>query len=700
MNTMRIFQNKIVKLIAVVLPLLVISFGFYTKTGSETERYLIQGTIANLGHFHYQPKEVNDEFSALVFDHYLKNLDFNKRFLLAEDYKALEKYKFQIDDEANNGTYDFFNLSVEMIEGRIQSVKEMYSDILSKPFDYTIEETVDLSEEIPYEENLEGLKERWRQRLKYAVMTRLATSLDAQEKALAKGDTSYKVQPFDSLEAKARRGVLKNHDDWFKRLERVERKDRLSTYINSITTVYDPHTNYYPPADKENFDIRMSGQLEGIGAQLQEKDGFIKVMKIIPGSPSAMQGELKANDLILKVAQGDDEPVDIVNARIDDAVKLIRGKKGTEVRLTVQKPDGTSVIIPIVRDVVKLEETYAKSLLLEDADHKKTGYIYLPSFYADFSKRNGVTCSKDVKKEIEKLKDAGAESLIFDVRNNGGGSLMDVAKIVGYFIKSGPVVQVKTKGRDPEVLEDHDNRVQWDKPVVVMVNEFSASASEILAAALQDYNRAVIVGSHSTHGKGTVQRFLGLNETMRNVNLPQLGSIKLTMQKFYRINGGATQLRGVTPDVILPDNYMYIKTGEKEQDFALEWDQISSADYKRVDVKNKTKAVKNAQKRLKSNELFAEVEANARKWEQRNKQKSYTLHLETYRKEQTDLKEENDRFSKLFVPIEDLNISYLEADQERFATDTLRKASFDEFSKKIKKDYYVYEALQIAEDLN
>jgi carboxyl-terminal processing protease len=697
---MNIFQNKIIKTVLVVLPLLFITLGFYNRHSNESERYLIQGTLANLDHFHYSPKVVNDDFSAEVFDQYLKNIDFNKRFLLKEDQEALSQYRLSIDDESNNGTYNFFNLSIEILGERIQDAKAIYKEILASPFDYTIEETGDFSENIPYTNSLTELKERWRKSLKYAVMTRLASALDAQEKAQAKQDSGYVVQSFDSLEIKARKGVLKNHDDWFQRIERLNRNDRLATYINSITTVYDPHTNYYPPADKENFDIRMAGQLEGIGAQLQEKDGFIKVMKIIPGSPSAMQGDLKAKDLILKVAQGEGETVDIVNARIDDAVKLIRGKKGTEVRLTVQKPDGTIVVIPITRDVVKLEETYAKSLLIEDKDKVKTGYIYLPSFYADFGKKGGVTCSKDIKKELEKLKNAGATSLIFDVRNNGGGSLMDVAKIVGYFIKSGPVVQVKTKGRDPEVLEDHDNRIQWDKPVVVMVNEFSASASEILAAALQDYNRAVIVGSHSTHGKGTVQRFLGLNQTMRNVNLPDLGSIKLTMQKFYRIDGGATQLRGVIPDVILPDNYMYIKTGEKEHDFALEWDQIASAKYKEMASGKITAAVMNSQNRLKSSEIFSEIEANAKKWEKRNKMKVYSLNLDTYRDRQKAIKADNDEYKKLFGPIEDMTISFLGDDEEVFVNDTLRQVSYKQFAKKIKKDYYVYEALQIAEDLN
>lgn len=697
---MKIFRNKTVRLVLVILPLVFISLGFYQRNSKESERYLIKGTLANLDHFHYAPKNVNDQFSEQVFDHYLKNLDFNKRFLTQEDFEALSQFRHMIDDESNNGTYEFFNTSLEIMNARIAQARDIYSDILSQPFDFTVDEKADFSEDMPYTNSLEELRERWRKNLKYNVLTRLANSLDAQEKAKAKGDESFEEISFDSLERKARMAVLKTHDDWFQRLDRLERKDRLATYINSITTVYDPHTNYYPPADKANFDIRMSGQLEGIGAQLQEKDGFIKVMKIIPGSPSSMQGELKANDLIIKVAQGSDEPVDIVNARIDDAVKLIRGKKGTEVRLTVQKPDGTIMIIPIIRDVVKLEETYAKSLLLQDESNKKTGYIHLPSFYADFKTKGGASCSRDVKKELEKLKRAGATSLIFDVRNNGGGSLMDVAKIVGYFIKSGPVVQVKTKGRAPEVLEDLDRRVQWEEPVVVMVNEFSASASEILAAALQDYKRAVIVGSPSTHGKGTVQRFLGLNETMRNVNLPELGSIKLTMQKFYRINGGATQLRGVVPDVILPDNYMYLETGEKEQDFALGWDQISSANYDEVKSSNLNPAIRSAQKRLKDSEIFAQIEANARKWEERNKKSVHTLHLENYRKEQKNIKADNDAYNKLFKPIEDLQVAYLPEDEEVLQADTIKQISFKEFKKKVQKDRYVYEALQIAEDLN
>ena len=690
--------NKSLFLIA---PMLFVAFGFYLKIQDEGEDILMKAVNASLQGAHYDPAIINDEFSEKAFKLYLKNLDANKRLLSKSDMKQLDKFEKEIDDEIKNGTYNLFNASIKLVNKQTTLTEQFFEDILAQPFDFNINEEVDFDEEIPYAKNDKELKDRWRKYLKYSVLTKLYTDQLAQEKAEEKSDTVFTTKPFDTLEYNARKSVLKTHRDYYSRLKRLERKDRLSMYINSITGVYDPHTNYFPPADKENFDIQMSGQLEGIGAQLQEKDGYIKITNIIPGGPSSLQGDLQANDLILKVKQEGGEAVNIVDWRIDDAVKIIRGKKGTKVTLTVRKPDGAEQDITITRDVVILEETYAKSLLLNDKDNVKTGYIYLPSFYADFRNPRGRFSWKDVKAEVEKLKTAGVKGIILDLRSNGGGSLDDVVKMGGLFIDEGPIVQVKEKGRKPQVLADRYAGAEWDGALVIMINEFSASASEIMAAAMQDYGRAVIVGSSSSHGKGTVQRFLNLNQTIRNKNIPDLGSIKLTIQKFYRINGDATQLKGVSSDILLPDNYMYIKTGEKEQDYPMAWDQIESASYDSKSYQVKKSVFETSNARVQSNETFKLIEENARRWEKQRESRKYPLSVAKYALQEEKQKAEGEKFEILNkLEISGFEVSNIPSDLEKIKTEESRMKINKDWIKSINKDPYVYESLQIIEDLN
>tara|TARA_B110000971_G_scaffold18025_1_gene16574 strand:+ start:70 stop:2151 length:2082 start_codon:yes stop_codon:yes gene_type:complete len=690
--------NKSLFLIA---PMLFVAFGFYLKIQDEGEDILMKAVNASLQGAHYDPAVINDEFSEKAFKLYLKNLDANKRLLSKSDMKQLDKFEKEIDDEIKNGTYNLFNASIKLVNKQTTLTEQFFEDILAQPFDFNINEEVDFDEETPYAKNDKELKDRWRKYLKYSVLTKLYTDQLAQEKAEEKSDTVFTPKPFDTLEYNARKSVLKTHRDYYSRLKRLERKDRLSMYINSITGVYDPHTNYFPPADKENFDIQMSGQLEGIGAQLQEKDGYIKITNIIPGGPSSLQGDLQANDLILKVKQEGGEAVNIVDWRIDDAVKIIRGKKGTKVTLTVRKPDGAEQDITITRDVVILEETYAKSLLLNDKDNVKTGYIYLPSFYADFRNPRGRFSWKDVKAEVEKLKTAGVKGIILDLRSNGGGSLDDVVKMGGLFIDEGPIVQVKEKGRKPQVLADRYAGAEWNGALVIMINEFSASASEIMAAAMQDYGRAVIVGSSSSHGKGTVQRFLNLNQTIRNKNIPDLGSIKLTIQKFYRINGDATQLKGVSSDILLPDNYMYIKTGEKEQDYPMAWDQIESASYDSKSYQVKKSVFETSNARVQSNETFKLIEENARRWEKQRESRKYPLSIAKYALQEEKQKAEGEKFEILNkLEISGFEVSNIPSDLEKIKTEESRMKINKDWIKSINKDPYVYESLQIIEDLN
>jgi carboxyl-terminal processing protease len=682
-------------------PLVFVAFGFYTKHQDLGEDILLRAINMNLQNAHYDPIAIDDDFSEKAFQLYIDNLDANKRLFLQSDIDELNYFKTTIDDEIINGTSVFFDKSIELLEQRTELTEQFFEEILNNPMDFSKDEMVDFGEEIPYTISEKELKDRWRKYLKYSVLTRLYSDYKAQEKSLENKDTTFIPKSMDSLQTIARKSVLKTHRDWYKRIKRLDRKDRLAIYANSITTVYDPHTNYFPPEQKEDFDIQMSGRLEGIGAQLQEKDGYIKITNIIPGGPSSLQGELQANDLILKVTQEGEEPVEIIDWRISDAVKIIRGPKGSKVTLTVRKPDGNEQDITITRDIVVLEETYAKSLLLSDEDGIKAGYIYLPSFYADFQNPKGRFSWKDVKTEIEKLRDEQVQGIILDLRNNGGGSLDDVVKMGGLFIDKGPIVQVKEKGRSAHILEDRYAGAEWEGALVIMVNEFSASASEIMAAAMQDYDRAIIIGSRSTHGKGTVQRFLPLNRTLRNKNIPDIGSIKLTIQKFYRINGDATQLKGVQSDVIIPDNYMYLETGEQEHDYPLPWDQIKGSSFEKNSHSISDKIIKKSQSRINKNATFNLIEENAKRWEKQRENSTYALNFSAYTNAKLKEKEEGEKFEKIGKEkIENFNVSNPGVDIEVIEAEESRKKRNSDWVNSVSKNPYIYEALQIIEDLN
>jgi carboxyl-terminal processing protease len=690
-------MRKLVFLIPVAA-LALVSYTFVAQ--SEKEEAIDQILMQSLANVHYSPIEVNDAFSEKVFKLYVQRLDYNKKFLLQSDVDELKKFDHSIDEDINTGRFAFFDKSFEIINSRVDEAQAYYKDILAKPIDFSTEESVELDpEKLSYAKNKEELREAWRKSLKYQVLSRMVEMMDNQEKAKEKSDT-VKIKTKDELEADARKKVLKSNDDYFKRLKELNRNDRVSVYFNSITGLYDPHTEYFAPKDKANFDIGMSGQLEGIGAQLQEKDGFIKVTNVVPGSASWRQGQLKTGDIILKVAQGSADPVDVVDMRLDDAVQLIRGKKGTEVRLTVRKPDGSSIVIPLIRDIVVLEETYAQSAILKGK--KNIGYIKLPSFYADFSGKGGRSSAEDVKKELQKLKDEKVDGVILDLRYNGGGSLPDVVDMAGLFIDKGPIVQVKQKLGAPQVLDDKKEGVFYDGPLTVMVNSNSASASEILAAAIQDYKRGVIVGtSPSSFGKGTVQRFYDLDDYLpaQYASIKPLGSVKITTQKFYRINGGATQLKGVTPDIVLPDPYYLLDQGEKEQDYPMTWDEISPAPYKPLKPSFSIEKLKSASNsRVKNNPGFAILDEAAKRLKKQKDNTVVSLNFDKYVMEQKKYKEEAKKMEELDKEIPGIEVSSLKVDVIP-ASDTVKVSKVKDLHKAIKKDIYLSETIAIMNDM-
>jgi carboxyl-terminal processing protease len=712
-----------------MIGIFVASYMPYVNVG-EKDNIRLQTLMGGINQLHYSPEKIDDKFSKEVFDLYMERLDGGRRWFTQSEVNMLKAYELSLDEAVANPNYEFFEKSVELKKAALERAQRIYREILDAPFDFSITEDVELDgDKKAFAKNEAELKEYWRKSMKYDVMTRLADQLEKQEKARDAGEVKKEdkdgeaktaeaiekeikereellAKTKEEIEAESREKTLERYDDWFERLNQERRSDYMSTYLNAIANVFDPHTSYYLPKDKENFDINMSGTLEGIGARLQQGDEYTKVVSIIPGGPAWKGKELEVEDLITKVTQGGDsteEPLDVTGLRLDDVVEKIRGKKGTEVILTVKRVDGSTKEISIVRDVVILDEGYAKSATLDYSDVvDNIGYVKLPRFYADFNRRGGKSCAVDVAKEIEKLNAKNVNGIILDLRNNGGGSLRDVVTMSGLFIEEGPIVQVKKRDRKAEVLTDDDASVLYDGPLIVMVNEFSASASEILAAALQDYGRAVIVGSNNTFGKGTVQRFFDLDSAIRgNEDVKPLGEVKLTIQKFYRINGGSTQLKGVTPDIILPDNFTYIPTGEQDNEYAMPWTEIPAVDYSQnvYKVNNIANLKSKSAKRVANNDVFIKVDENAKRLKTQRDDTNSTLSIENYKKEVKTLEEEAKKYKDMFQPIDALHVNNLEVDLAEINVDEAKKARNDDWLESIQKDVYIQEALNIMKDM-
>ena len=687
---------------------------------TQKEAILMQTVLAGLEQLHYAPYKIDDEFSNKVFDLYLERIDGNKRWLTQADVDKLAKYKDQLDDQAKAGTFEFLNLAETTLNTSLVKTKAYYQEFLAKPFDFTGQETIELDgEKKAFAKDDVALKKYWEKAMKYETLTRLVNKIEAQEKAQKEkkeekvldsdGETEAeketKIKTVAELEAEARKAVLKLFNDWYHRMEKRQRKDFVSDYLNAFTGVFDPHTNYFLPADKENFDIGMSGRLEGIGARLQETPtDETKVVMIVPGGPAYNGKILEVEDIILKVAQGDDgDWIDIAGWDINDVVAKIRGKKGTKVRLAVKKVDGSVVETTIIREEIIMDEGYAKSAILDlESIGDNIGYIKLPRFYADFNKRDGHQCAVDVGIELEKLKAQKVNGIILDLRNNGGGSLRDVVDMSGFFIEEGPIVQVKSRRANTEVLEDRDPSVQYDGPLIVMVNSFSASASEILAAALQDYDRAVIVGSDATFGKATVQRFFDLDRAIRgHSDIKPLGQVKVTTQKFYRITGNSNQLEGVIPDIMLPDNYDFIKTGEQEYETAMRQTKIEPVAHNQgvFQIKNKAALRTASEGRVANNKVFQKIQENAKRLKQQRESTNYSLNMDTFRENKTANKAEADKYKNLMTPIEGLTVSNLAVDLAQINADSSKIGRNDAFIKALKKDVYIEETLHIMQDL-
>jgi carboxyl-terminal processing protease len=692
----------------IILPIIIVAgmlFGFKmaNEPNPEKDKILVGLVRYALKQGHYEPQTIDDAFSEKVFIDFIDALDPYKRFFLQSDIDEFSEYKNLIDDQIKSEDLSFYNVVMARFNERLLESQDYYKEILKTPFDFSSEGSFDIDYDKKAFSNTKAeLIKNWEMQLKVSTLSRLYEKIELQtsmaDNESEGADTEVKeIKSFEELEKDSREAAEKSLDDLYTVMSELDNTDWFAIFINTLTVQFDPHTNYFAPKDKKRFDISMAGKLEGIGARLQKRDDYTRVAELISGGPAWRGGELEVGDLILKVGQGSEQPVDIVGMRLDDAIEYIKGDKGTQVKLTVKKIDGSVKVISIIRDIVELEETFVKSSVV-DFNDRTFGVINLPKFYIDFNERNFRNSATDMEQEIARLKEENVEGLLIDLRNNGGGSLKTAIEIAGLFISDGPVVQVKYRGEKPNIRSDKDKKIQWDGPLVVLVNELSASASEIFAAAMQDYNRAVIIGSKQSFGKGTVQNVLPLNNYFKYPE--DLGALKMTIQKFYRINGGSTQLKGVVSDIAMPDKYTYFEIGERDERNPLDWDKIEPAEYMPVDIyENFHKVVNESKKRIADNPHFIIIDENA-KWLKEGRDNTLVnLNYEGYKQEIEERLKESKSFEDISLYENSLEFNSPKYEIPMMEQDSVLAKKREIWHKNLKKDIYMEEALTVLSEL-
>ena len=694
-------KNIFTLLIAFIMCLASCSFVSKDFDTSDKDNLIIQLITYVLDQAHYLDKEINDEFSEKVFDTFLENLDPYKRYFYASDIEEFSKYKYLIDDAFKNPNLDFFELVYKRYTKRMLESEKIFNDILSKPFDFNKDEVCECDfEELDYVKTKDQLFDRWRKLLKIYVIENYHNEIE-DDLRKSKEDSDFILRNPVLIEKKTRETLKETMQQNYAFIsEEMQRSDWFSVYINSFVSQYDPNTSYLDPESKDRFDVDMSGNYAGIGARLQKKIDKVEITEVISGGPAWRDNILEKGDAILKVRQdNEDEPVGILNMRLSEAVKLIKGKKGTKVHLTVKKVDGTVTEVTVKRDIVLLEETYIKSSIVEK-DNNTYGLINIPKFYIDFDNQSNRDAAKDLRTEIERLKEQGIQGLVIDLRNNGGGALKTVVDMAGMFIKNGPVVQVKYFDKEKQVLSDRDRSVLWTGPLVILVNEGSASASEILAAAMQDYKRAIIIGGNQTWGKGTVQNVFPLNRMVRGNTNGDLGALRYTTQKYYRINGGSVQLEGVKSDINVPYRYKYLEFGEKDSENPLQWDEIDKVEFDTWNSNfNFEEAITKSNKRMANNEYLKLVDENAKWIKSVRDNKLINLNYDKFKLEL----EENSSITEKFKALNDYSMNYsfksLPYELDLIKNDSVLGLKRERWHKSLNKDFYIDEALNVLSDL-
>ena len=693
-------RNFNIFLLSILVAFASCSFTSKSFDDPDKDKLLMQLVTYLLEQGHFQPKDINDDFSEGVYTSFLTQIDQFKNYFYQSDIDDFQRFETQLDDQILKHDVSFFNLVYERILKRIEASKGFYSKVLEQPFDFDIEEVYSTDyENSSYANSKSELLDKWRKQLKFYTISNYHDLIESENK-LKEEDPEYVSKSLDSLQSEARASILKTMTENSSVYDDLRRDDWMSMYINAIAEEFDPHTFYFAPNDKDNFDAQMSGKYEGIGARLQKRMDEISITELISGGSAWRQNKLEVGDIIMKVRQEEEiEAVNVVGMRLTDAVKLIKGPKGTNVILTLKKVDGTIEDLSIPRDEIELEETYAKSTIVKK-EGTTFGVINLPKFYIDFEDYNSRNAAGDVKKEIERLKAEGMEGLVLDLRNNGGGSLKTVVEMGGLFIDEGPIVQVRSTGEDKEVLKDTDRGIEWAGPLVILVNELSASASEILAAAMQDYKRAIVIGSKQTYGKGTVQNIVDLNRMIRSNTNGDMGAFKFTTQKYYRINGGSTQLEGVKSDVVVPDRYSYIDIGEKDQDNPLAWDEIAPANYNvwesTFDYKT---TIQNSKDRMSNSDEIKLIDDNARWIKTIRDETSFQLNFEKYSQNLEMKESESKRFDVLSDYQTDLTFESLPYELPIMEQDSVFKINRTRWHENLSKDIYMEEAVNVLNDL-
>ncbi len=658
-----------------------------------------------LSYLHYSPKPINDAYAQEVYKHYFEMIDASKRYFMQSDMDEFSKHKTKLDDYLNQGNLTFYKLTIDRLYQRVDEIDKITQDILAKPINLDEDETLILEPKLRKNAtNKNELAAEWKKYIKYNILQEMESLKAKEETQKEKKDSVQKFKLKDTIKleilspeqrrVKATTEVKDLITDTFRRFKKRNKMDWFTVHMNAYTEVFDPHTNYYSPKNKEDFDTQFKGKVIGIGAIIQEKRGYLYLGPLTIGAPAWKSKQLSEGDKILKVkSKPNEDAVNVVGMLSDEAVRLIRGEKGTKVTLTVEKKDKSIKEVTMIREEVAIEDTFARSIIVNSADGKKYGLISLPSFNADFEDAKGRNASDDIKNEILKLKPQGVQGIILDLRNNGGGSLTEVGDIMGLFMNAGPFVQVKDGNGKIQTLKNKTNSPIWTGPVVIMQNELSASASEILAGAMQDYGRGIVLGSPQSFGKGTVQTFVDLNRFL-NTN-DDFGSLKLTIQKFYRVTGESTQRKGIQSDIQMKDFFTYAEVGERYDDFALAWDKIPAVAYQPMNYFSIQALQKASEARLQNNKNYQLIQESAQWKEKLDKEESISLKESKFDEVMKKRKAQIEKFKVLDKFNNGLKFTLNPDEMVREKNDEAFTKKTQNWTKNLQRDLYLQEAVNV-----
>ena len=701
------FKNLKLNTLLLFIPLTSLVFCFNSPKNDDEKMSTIMVSVKNtLSYLHYSPKTINDAYSKDVYKHYFEMVDSSKRYFLQSDMDEFAKHETKLDDYLNQGDLTFYKLTVNRLYQRVDQIDKITQDILSKPINLNEDETLILEPKIKKNaKNQAELSQEWKKYIKYNILQEMESLTAKEELQKEKKDSVQKFNLKDTIkleiltpEAKRIKATAEVKDlvtDTFRRFKKRNKMDWFTVYMNAYTEVFDPHTNYYSPKNKEDFDTQFTGKVIGIGAIIQEKRGYLYLGALTIGAPAWKSKQLSEGDKILKVRSKPNlDAVNVVGMLSDEAVRLIRGEKGTKVTLTVEKKDKSIKEVTMIREEVAIEDTFARSIIINSADGKKYGLINLPSFNADFENAKGRNASDDIKNELLKLKPQNVDGIILDLRNNGGGSLTEVGDIMGLFMNAGPYVQVKDGNGKVQTLKNKTNAPLWTGPLIIMQNELSASASEILAGAMQDYGRAVTIGSPQSFGKGTVQTFVDLNRFL-NTN-DDFGSLKLTIQKFYRITGESTQRKGIESDIKMKDFYTYAEIGERYDDYALAWDKIPAVPYQAVNYFSVQALQKGIEARLQNNKNYQLIQESAQWKEKLDKEETISLEQSKFNAVMQARKAQIKKFKGLDKFNNGLKFTLNPDEAIREKTDEPFTKKTENWTKNLQRDLYLQEAVNVV----